>query len=198
MNAPAARPLDAEQLRVLAETRALAKKLRLARGIALTNVVTLALFGLLSVLFDLVSLSLSPIGLALLALAYNEERGRRLVAALDWRGPRQLALNQLALFAVVFLYCAWSAYSAWFGPDPLAALSSQSAEIGETLEQLSQQMDGDLSELVSWARTVALLVYGSALVGSALVQGLLALYYRSLEPSVKALANTPEWARSLT
>jgi hypothetical protein len=197
MNAEAASPLDAEQLRVLGQTRALGKKLRLARGIALSNVITLALLGFLSVLFSLLSLSFSLVGLALLALAYNEERGRRLLAALDARAPAQLALNQVATFALVLVYCAWSAYSAWFGPDPLAALTSQSAEIGDTLNQLSQQLDGGVSDLGSWARMAALLVYGLALLGSALVQGLTALYYRSLQPSVEALARAPAWARAL-
>ena len=196
-HAQAASPLDADQLRILTQTRALGKKLRLARGIALSNVVTLALLGILSVLFSLFSLSFSPVGMALLVLAYNEERGRRLLAALDARAPDQLALNQLALFAVVLVYCVWSGYSAWSGPDPLAVLTSQSAEIGDTLNQLSQQLDGSVADLSSWARMAALLVYGLALLGSALVQGLTALYYRSLRPSVAALARAPEWAKAL-
>jgi hypothetical protein len=194
---PAPSPLDAEQLRVLGQTRALGKKLRLARGIALSNVITLGLLGLLSVLFSLFSFSLSPVGLALLALAYNEERGRRSLAALDVRAPARLALNQVATFALVLLYCAWSAYTTWSGPDPLAALTSHSAEIGDTLDQLSQQLDGSVSDLGSWARLAAVLVYGLALLGSALVQGLTALYYRSLRPSVEAIARAPEWARAL-
>jgi hypothetical protein len=196
-NTPAPSPLDTEQLRVLGQTRALGKKLRLARGIALSNVITLAILGALSVLFSLFSLSLSPIGFALLALAYNEQRGRRLLAALDPRAPAQLALNQLATFALVLVYCAWSAYTTWFGPDPLAALTGQSAQIGDTLGQLSQQLDGSVSDLGNWARLAAVLVYGLALLGSALVQGLTGLYYRSLQPSVEALARAPQWARAL-
>jgi hypothetical protein len=197
VNANAASPLDAEQLRVLTETRALGKKLRLARGIALSNVITLGGLGVLSVLVGLFSLSLPWVGLGLIALAYHEERGRRGLAALDPRAPRRLALNQLLLFALVCVYCAWSAYSAWSGPDPLAALTSQSSELSDTLDQLTQQTGGSLSDLGNWARLAALVVYGIALLASAVVQGLTARYYRSLLPSVEALARAPAWARAL-
>ena len=197
MNAPAASPLDAEQLRVLSETRALGKKLRLARGIALSNVITLGFLGFCSVIVGVFSLSLPWVGLGLVAIAYNEERGRRGLAALDVRAPRQLAINQLLLLALVCVYCAWSAYSTWSGPDPLAALTSQSSEISDTLDQLSQQAGGNLSDLGSWARLAAVAVYGIAFLASALVQGLTARYYRSLLPSLEALARTPAWARAL-
>lgn len=197
MNAPAASPLDAEQLRVLGQTRALGKKLRFARGIALTNVLSLAFFGLVSVLVGLFSLSLPLVGLALILLGVNEERGRRQLLALDARAPNRLAWNQLALFLLVLVYCAHSAYVTWYGPDPLAALSSQSAEIRDTLDQLSQQMDGGLSDLGAWARGVTVLIYAAALLASAAVQGLTALYYRSLRQSVETLAKAPEWARAL-
>lgn len=197
MNAPAASPLDAEQLRVLTETRALGKKLRLARGIALSNVITLGILGFLSVIVGVFSLSLPWVGLGLMALAYNEERGRRGLAALDARAPRQLAINQLLLLALVCVYCAWSAYSTWSGPDPLAGLTSQSSEISDTLDQLTQQTGGSLSDLGNWAKVAAIAVYGIALLASALVQGLTARYYRALLPSVEALARAPAWARAL-
>jgi hypothetical protein len=197
MTAPGASPLDAEQLRVLTQTRALSKKLRFARGVALTNVVSLAFFGLISVVVGLFSLSLPLVGLALILLAANEERGRRQLLALAVRAPNQLAWNQLAIFLLVLVYCAHSAYSTWYGPDPLAALSSQSSEISDTLDQLSQQLDGSVSDLGTWARVATLLIYGAALLGSAIVQGLTALYYRSLVSSVEALSRAPDWARAL-
>ena len=197
MNAPAASPLDAEQLRVLTETRALGKKLRLARGIALSNVITLAALGFISVIVGVFSLSLPWVGIGLIALAYNEERGRRRLGALDPLGPRQLAINQLLLLSLVCVYCLWSAYSTWSGPDPLASLTSQSSEISDTLDQLNQQTGSNLSDLGNWAKLAALAVYGIALVASALVQGLTAHYYRSLRPSVEALGRAPAWARAL-
>jgi hypothetical protein len=184
MSAPAPDPLDAEQLRVLQETRRLDKKLGLARGIALTNAVGMALFAVLSLLGGLFSFSLSPVALALGLLAVNEERGRRRLQALEPDAPNLLALNQLALFALVLVYCAWNAYSAWVGPAQLSALA----------EQL---LGGNLDQLDSLARVTTLFVYGAVLAASFVVQGLLALYYRSLRPHVDALARAPEWAKAL-
>ena len=197
MSAPAPSPLDAEQLRVLGETRALGRKLRTARGIALANVIGLGSFAFLSLASDVLSLSLSPIGVALGLLAYNEERGRRLLAALDARGPGHLAQNQLALLGFTFLYCAWNAYATWTGPDPLVALASQSAELDDTLRQVSEQTGTSFTELGSWARAAALFTYAAVLAGSLLVQGLMAGYYRSLRGSLDAFARAPAWARAL-
>jgi hypothetical protein len=195
MSAPSASPLDEDQVRILTETRARGRKLRLASGIALVNVISMGLFALFSLLFDAVSLSLSPFALALALLTYNEWRGRRQLLALEPRAPFQLAQNQLLLLLLVAVYCAWNAYSAWVGPDPLAALAS--GELGDTLDQMSKQMDGNLSDLGNWARVASLLVYSAVLATSAVVQGLTALYYRSLQPTLEALARAPSWARAL-
>ena len=197
MSTEAVGPLDADQLRVLGETRTLGKKLRLARGVALTNVVSLAFFASSTLVLGAFSLSLSPVGLVLAALAYNEERGRRLLVAVDPRAPRRLAFNQLLLFALVVVYCIWNAYVAWTGPDPLDALASQSDSLNETLREVSSQTGESFSELGRWARMAALLVYGVVLAVSAVVQGLTAFYYHSLRASVEAYAAAPAWARAL-
>lgn len=197
MSSEATAPLDAEQLRVLGETRALGKKLRFARGVALTNVVSLAFLASSTLVLGAFSLSLSPVGLALAALAYNEERGRRLLVAVDPRAPRRLALNQLALLALIVVYCAWNAYAAWTGPDPLGALANQSDSLSDTLQEVSSQTGESFSELGRWARVAALLVYGIVLAVSALVQGLTAFYYHSLRASIAAFAAAPAWARAL-
>ncbi|HKO92716.1 MAG TPA: hypothetical protein VJU61_16290 [Polyangiaceae bacterium] len=197
MSSEATVPLDADQLRVLGETRRLGKKLRFARGVALTNVVSLAFLASSTLVLGVFSLTLSPVGLALAALAYNEERGRRLLVAVDPRAPRRLALNQLLLFALVVVYCAWNAYSVWTGPDPLDALASQSDSLNDTLQELSSQTGSSFNELGRWARVAALFVYGAVLAVSAVVQGLTAFYYHSLRASVEAYAETPAWARAL-
>jgi hypothetical protein len=197
MIAPAPSPLDTEQLRVLGETRTLGRKLRTARGIALANAIGLGSFAFLALASDVVSLSLSPISVALGLLAYNEERGRRLLVALDERAPRLLALNQLALLGLMVVYCASNAYTVWSGPDPLVALTSQSAELGDTLREVSEQTGASFTELGSWARAAALATYAAVLAGSLLVQGLMARYYRSLRGSLDAFARAPAWARAL-
>jgi hypothetical protein len=190
-------PLDAEQLAALTETRALHKKLRLARGLALTNVVSLACCALLSLAFGAIALEVSAMGLVLGALAWNEERGRSLLILVDPRAPTRLALNQLLLLGVVLAYCGFRAYATWTGPDPLEALSGQSAELSAALTQLNEGAGQDISELGGWVRSAALFGYAVVAGISLLVQGWMAYYYQSLRPTVDALARAPAWTREL-
>ncbi len=188
---------DPEQLQALAEARTLYGRLRPARGLALMNVVGLASFAALSLAVDALELSVSVIGLALAALAWNEAQGRALLIASSPRAPARLAQNQLALLVVVLLYCSWNAYAAWTEPDPLEALMSQSAELGAGLGQLDPAASQELNEIGSWARSAAIVSYAVIAVVSVLVQGLMAHYYRSLQSTVDALSRTPAWAREI-
>jgi hypothetical protein len=189
-------PLDEAQLSILAKTREAKRKLRFAGLIALSNVIGLGLCGAIALGFGLLGLGLSTIGLVLIVLAWNEQRGRSLLLAGDSRAPRRLALNQLLLFGAVFVYCAYSAYVAWTGPSVLDAVSRQLPELPEAFEGIlgAGTSVADLSE---WGRMVALGFYAAVAIGSLLVQGLTALYYQSLRSTVEALAALPAWAREL-
>jgi hypothetical protein len=195
MNAPA--PLDEEQLRVLGETRTLSRKLRFARGVAFANVISLGAGSAISILSGVFGGSFSIFGVLLGALAWNESRGRSELAAAEPRGTRRLALNQLALLALVLVYCGHSAYLASSGPDPLQALAGQSAEVADVLKELQSQGGQDLDTLGGWVQTGALIGYAVVAALSALVQGLTAFYYSSLRGTVEALARAPAWARAL-
>jgi hypothetical protein len=192
-------PLDDAQLATLARARAAKRKLRFAGYVALSNVLGLGLCAILSLGFGLLSLSVSPIGLALLALAWNEERGRTLLLGTDVRAPQRLAINQLILFSVVLVYCAHSAYVAWTGPSLFDAVLLGHPELPEALGDGALGGVGtSVDELSEWGRVVTLIVYAAIAVGCLLVQGLTALYYRSLAPTVAALAAAPPWARELS
>jgi hypothetical protein len=191
-------PLDEAQLATLAQTRAVRRKLRFANFIAGSNVLGLGVCAIFSVAFGLLDMSLSPIGLALGALAWNEECGRRQMLAADVRAPRRLAINQVALFSVVLLYCAYSAYVAYTGPNIMDAVLSTHPEFSEALGEGTTLGGASADELSQWGRTVALLVYAAIAAGSLLVQGLTALYYRSLRPTVEAFAAAPPWAREMS
>ncbi len=193
----AASPLGPEQLLALAETRALTRRLRLARGLALTNIVSLGGLACLSLVFGAFELSLSPMGVLLAVFAWNEARGRTLLIDADRRAPARLALNQLALLGAVLVYCAFHMYAIWTGPDPLQALTGESAELAATLAQLEAETGQSSSELGSWARSAALLAYAAIAVASSIVQGLTAYYYHSLRATVDELARAPAWARAL-
>jgi hypothetical protein len=194
---PAQAPFDEEQLRILAEARTLTKKLRVARTLALLDVIGLTAFGIATLGLDASSLELSPIGLALLVLAYNEARGRSGLLALDRGAPIRLALNQIALFAVVLAYCAWNAYATWTGPNPLETIAAQSGELTTALRQLDAASGQDGAALWRWIRLAVLIGYGAVAAGSLVVQGAMAYYYRSLRRVVDGLARLPAWARTV-
>jgi hypothetical protein len=194
---PSSSPLDDAQIAVLGHARVVRRKLRFAAFIALTNVIGLGTFAFLSLALGLFDLSLSPMGVALGALAWNEARGRRLLLDGDAQAPRRLALNQLALLGCVLLYCAYSAYMAWTGPGVLDTLLLADPTLPDVLGDAANGAGTNLDELSQWGRTAALVIYGAVAFGSAAVQGLTALYYSSLKPAVAALAAVPAWAREL-
>jgi hypothetical protein len=190
-------PLDEAQLSTVAQTRALRRKLRFANFIASSNALGLGVCAVFSLAFGLVDLSLSPMGLALGALAWNEERGRRQLHAADVRAPKRLVLNQVALFIVVLAYCAHGAYVAWTGPNVLDTLLLNQPELPDVLGEATSG-GANVDELSQWGRTAALFLYGAIAAGSLVVQGLTALYYSSLRRTVEALAAAPAWARELS
>ena len=197
VTSPAQAPFDEEQLRILAEARTLTKKLRVAQTLALLDVIGLTALGIVTLGIDALSLELSPIGLALLVLAYNEARGRSGLLALARGAPIRLALNQIALFAVVLAYCAWNAYATWTGPNPLETIAAQSGELTTALRQLDAAGGQDGATLWRWIRLGVLIGYGAVAAGSLVVQGAMAYYYRSLRRVVDGLARLPEWARTV-
>jgi hypothetical protein len=190
-------PLDEAQLALLGQARAARRKVRFAGFIALTNVIGLWTFAVLSLGLGLFDMSLSPIGLALAALAWNEGRGRRLLLDGDAGAPRRLAFNQLALFGCVLLHCAYSAFMAWTGPGLLDTVLLADPTLPDVLGGAATGAGTSLDELSRWGRMAALVIYGSVAFGSAAVQGLTALYYSSLKTALAALASAPAWAREL-
>jgi hypothetical protein len=190
-------PLNDSQLSILAQAREARRKLRFGGLIALGNGVGLGLCAVLSLGSGLLELSLSPVGLALGALAWNEQRGRRLLLDADARAPRRLAMNQILLFIVVLIYCAHAAYTAWTGPNLLDAVLKDNRELSEALGEAVASAGTSADELSQWSRAAALLVYGAIVLGSLVVQGLTAWYYSSLRAAVEALAAAAPWARAL-
>jgi hypothetical protein len=193
-------PLDDAQRETLMATKTAKRKLKVAGFIALSNVVGLGLCALFAIAFGSLDPGLLPIGLVLVALAWNEWRGRALLLEGDGRAPRRLALNQLALLIAVLVYCVHSGYVAWTSPSLLDAMAGADPELrevlgGGTFPFASGTGSDDLGE---WARTATLVVYGAVAAGSLVVQGLTAAYYLSLRRAVATYAAAPAWARELS
>jgi hypothetical protein len=194
MSASPPAALDPAQQALLAQRRELDKKLRLARGLSLTNVVSLAVFAFISLALSGAELEGVVVGFALATLAWNEHCGRSLLIAADLSASRRLAFNQLALMLVVLLYCGWKADAAWFGPNPVVALVERAPELSEVLQQVSTETGQSLDQLGGEARFAVVLIYAVVAALSALILGLMSYYYYSLRGTLAALARLPDTA----
>lgn len=171
-------PLSPEQKEALREANERLRKPILGSAtVATFNAWTLAVFGGLSALAGLFSPATLLVGIALLGIAWNEFRGRRLVRELNPLGPRILGWNQIILAGAVFVYCAWSSWRAWARPEPVLA----------QLEAALGMAPGEVARL-----TVT--VYAVVFVVTALILGLMARYHFARGPRLDAyLEETPEW-----
>lgn len=141
------------------------------------NAWTLAIFGGLSVLAGLFSLSTLIVGVALLAIAWNEFRGRDLVRRLDPRGPRILAWNQLVLVVAVGIYCTWRSWVAWARPEP-------------SVTELETALDLDPGEV----GRLTVMAYGAVFVITAVVLVFTARYHLRRASRLETyLRDTPSW-----
>ena len=154
-----------------------ARKILVAGKIAVFNGWTLLILGGLSALMGLGSLRAMLTGGALLALGWNELRGRTLLQRFDPQGPRILGWNQVALMGVIVLYCAWGIYRALNVPNPQVT----------QLEELAGMEVGTVGQLTA-------VVYGGVIALTAIFQGLLSRYYFLREEPVRRyLRETPRW-----
>ena len=169
-------PLRAEEreaLRIANER--VNKQILGAAKVATVNAWTLAVFGGLSVMAGVFSLTALVVGAGMLAFAWNEFRGRSLLRKLDLEGPRVLAWNQIALAGGVLVYCAWSSYQAWAG-DELAQFEDA---LGVSAEEVAR---------------LAILVYAVVFLVTAVVLGFTARYHFMREQRLEQyLGETPGW-----
>jgi type IV secretory pathway VirB2 component (pilin) len=170
-------PLTAEQKEAFFAASQDARKIFTAGRIAVFNGWALLVLGGLAALLGLGSLMAMATGLALLALGWNELRGRSLLQRFDARGPRILGWNQIALMVVIVLYCVVAIHRALNGTNP---------EMAE-LEELAGIESGLIGELSAVAYVV---VMGLTVI----FQGLLSRYYFQRGKLVQRyLRETPRW-----
>jgi hypothetical protein len=152
-------------------------KIRGAAKVAAFTGWTVGAFGVLSLLAGLFSLSGVLVGGALLAVAWNELEGRKLLLRFDPAGPRRVAKNQLWLLAVIAVYCVWSIYNVRAHP---AAGTTE-------LETLLELGEGFVAGLMSAA-------YAAVLGVAAIFQYGIYRYHAARIPMMEEyLAETPPW-----
>jgi hypothetical protein len=178
---PVEAPLSEEQRARLRESREdLGRLLRSARLATLT-IWTLGIFGCLTLAWGLLGGGGILLGLVLLAVAWNERRGRDLLRVLEPEGARVLGWNQLILALVVTGYCLLVIWRAGAGPDPALR------EVEELLG-ISPDLVADLT------RTV----YGAVIVVVWPVQALLARYHFGRKDRMEEFRRaTPPWIQDL-
>jgi hypothetical protein len=175
-------PLSPEQKSTLAAAATRLEKVTRPARIARFNAWTIGIFGGLTILWGVASGGGGVlVGIALLAIAWNEMRGVRLLQAIEPEGARVLGWNQLLVAAVIAGYCVFAILGARRGPD-------------ESMREL-EEAAGISSETVA---DLTLLIYGSVAVVVGLVQALLARYHFRAGAAVEAFRReTPAWAIEL-
>jgi hypothetical protein len=180
---PAAGPLTEEHLRQLEAARVAAKKIRRAVNVARGDGWTVGLFGALTFLFGLGSVSAALVGSGMAVIAFVEVRAANKLRGFEPGAARVLGLNQLALAGLLFAYAVFGIVSVLFGPSEYAAIVAQEPDVGKAL--------GPIEDLT---KTIAIAVYVVVILVAVFFQGGMALYYFGRAKVVRAyLAQTPAW-----
>lgn len=180
-------PLSPQSVAHLDVARKAHRPIARAVRVASISAWSLAVFAVLNAPFAPFSGRAAFAAIALGIVAFFEFRGRNALARFDPAGPRILTRNQLALTALLLIYCAWSAALAWYGPSPYAETAAQSPEVADLLapyEDLIRQIMVGAYAIV-------------ALVGVAF-QALIIRYYHTRTGKLQTfLEQTPTWAFTL-
>lgn len=168
-----------------------ATRLAAFNGISLAAVAGLALLGGLGQMIAAAAsgqpaiggLSGLALGLAVGAVAIVEFRGRARLLRLDPSGATMLAWNQLALLALVAVWCGWKLYQGVAGPNPYEDAIRDTPELAGMLEPIVQAY-----------ATITFFVYVAVLGVSAVFQGYCARRYFTAHKQTRAyLAATAPW-----
>jgi hypothetical protein len=185
-------PLSVAHRRELTAARDRAKTIRKAARIAAFNGWTTAAAAALSAMFlvfDRSALAIA-ITLGLTTVAYNEFKGRKRLLNFEPSGATLLGWNQLALLAMVVVYCLWSLKGSLGDSGAMATELKGYAELDSVLGS-----SGGFAELY---KTMAYAVYGGAIVLSVVFQGGNAFYYFTRRRHVEDfVAETPQWVRDV-
>ncbi len=170
-------PLSSEQRKELSEANERAAKVLGAAKVATFNGWTIGIFAAIGLLFGIFSVTALVMGVGMGLVARNEFRGRKLLRQFDPLGPRLLGRNQLGFMGLIIVYCLWSMYQ--IVSDPMTATKG--------LEAITDSFGPLVTNL-------ALAVYGTVIVLTALFQGLNARYYFvRIERVEDYLRETPGW-----
>jgi hypothetical protein len=187
-------PLSREQTQQVVEADRTHAKFLFAAKVASFNGWMMIVCAVLCVPFAFFSkwTALIVVGLALAGATELRSRGK--LRRLDPDGAHTLMFNQLAVLLGVYVYCGLSLYLTLSGPTFTEELA-QDPTVAAALKSTNDPALGSLLGGMNWlVQTVALAFYATVAALSTLVQGAMALFYRSRHRAMLAyLASTPGW-----
>jgi hypothetical protein len=180
---PAGPALSEEHLRQLTASHAATRKIRRAISVARADGWGVGVFGAMTLIFGITSISGVILGAALCAVAFIELWSAGRLRRLEWKASRVLGFNQLALAGTLIVYASWRIYHEMNGTGDYAAIAASDPQLGQMLAPVE-----DLTRLITLA------IYGGMIAVAVFAQGGLALYYFTREKYVRDyVAQTPEW-----
>jgi hypothetical protein len=181
--------LTPENLQQLQSARAAMKKIRRAVNAARLEGYSVAIFGAISFVFSIGSVSGMLFSAILTAIGVIEITAASKLVRLDLRAPRILAVNQLALAALILLYALWNIYTEVAHPN--ADLAGLSPSDIQAMNQLG------VSGYIDAGHQIMILVY-IGLILAALIEAAMALYYHTRAQHLRQFLNqTPPWIVSM-
>ncbi len=190
---PNSSPLDEAQWQMLRDAQVRRKAVLKAAGVAKFSACTMLIMaglGVMSLAMDH-SIESVVIVVAITVMGLIELSGAKRIAAAVPSAARDLGFNQLALLALIVIYCVvqmvtFSARGSSFLVSP---------EFRQTMTQLPS-LEAMGEKLDSLAPLLVCGFYGLVILLSVLFQGGLALYYFSRRKVIQSFLNeTPEWVR---
>jgi hypothetical protein len=176
--------LTPENLRELQTAKQSLRKVRRAVNAAKFEGYTIAICGGLSFLFGIGSIGDMLGGMVLTAIGIIEITGAGRLGRLDVKGARIVAVNQLCLAALIFLYAVWSLHAE--AAHPASDLPDLSPS---DVQALGSAGDGAMD----LTHEIMMLLYGSLII-AAIAEAGMAAYYNSRGAYLQQyLSETPEW-----
>jgi len=191
-------PLSHAQLQLLSSARQQHGQLRTARSLAAFNGWSLLLCGIFATAGAALGLGSVWLGALIIGFGVIELHGRARLRALDPVGTTVLAVNQVALLAAVWIYCAVAAYEGQAAQPGLADSIGQHRELIQVMQlDRSGNLDDQLASAARTYRRAVILFYTGLAFVTLLFQGGCAYYYYTRRGPLEALRQTPAWAREL-
>ncbi len=180
-------PITRDQIELVTQARSRRRKLDRAAKVAAFGGWTSGVFAMLTLPFVWSSWETCMVAAGLAIVAYHEFKGRRLLLAMDDRGPRLLGFNQIGFACMIVVYCAWQIVKVSRGEGVYAEAIASEPMLADMLGPMGHVM-----------QTLVMGMYVAMIGATVLFQGGTAWYYFSRGRLVRAYREkTPAWVNAL-